>query len=249
MEQRNKMKNVFLVAAAALTLGVAQNVSAQDRSRTQETTQTTTTDNQGYVAQDTTSTTTTEEDSSRISKGGLFLEPMIFAAQEEQTVKTSQLPLVTGDSETDTRSYGVGLRFGGHISEVFLLGLDGRYARLNSDDSFYSREDSNVYNIAPVVGLQTPLWGIRILAGYVVAGENDPGEGAQGVDVKFKEATGWRLGAGVHVGAVGINLEYSDLSYNKTEVESLGQFAANQDVDLDMESKGYALSVSFPIEL
>ncbi len=245
--KRNKMRNVFLVAVAALTL-VTQNASAQDRSRTQNTTQTTT-DSQGNFVEDNTSTTTTEEDHSRISRGGLFLEPMIFAGQEDQTVKTSQLPFVAGDSTTDTRSYGVGLRFGGHISEIFLLGLDARYARLSSDDSFYSRKDSNVYNIAPVVGLQTPLFGIRLLAGYVVAGENNPGEGAQGIDLKFKEAQGWRLGAGVHVGAVGINLEYSDLTYNKTEVESVGQFAANQDFDLDMESKGYGLSVSFPIEL
>lgn len=248
MKKTMKMKNGLLVAAAALTLGVSQTVFAQDKTRTEQTTQTYE-DSQGNVVQDNTSTVTTEEEKSRVSRGGLFLEPMLFASQEDQTIKTSQLPLVAGDTSSDTRGYGVGLRFGGHVSEVFLLGIDGRYARVDADDSFYSQEDANVYNIAPVVGLQTPLFGIRVLAGYVVAGENNPGAGAQGFDLKFKEATGWRLGAGVHVGAVGINLEYQDLTYNKTEIESLGQVASNTELDIDMESKGYALSVSFPIEL
>lgn len=248
MEQTNKMKKVVLLAVAALTLGVSGNTFAQDKTRTEESSQTYR-DSEGNVVQDNTSTTVTEEEKSRISRGGLFLEPMLFATQEDQTIKTSQIPLVAGDTTNDTRGYGVGLRFGGHISEVFLLGLDGRYARVDAGDSFYSQEDANVYNIAPVVGLQTPLFGIRVLAGYVVAGENNPGTSSQGLDLKFKEATGWRLGAGVHVGAVGINLEYQDLTYNKTEIESLGQVAINNDVDIDMESKGYALSVSFPIEL
>lgn len=243
-----KTKKVVLLAVAALTLGVSQNVFAQDKTRTEETSQTYQ-DSQGTVVQDNSSTTTTEEEKSRISKGGLFLEPMLFASQEDQTIKTSQLPLVAGDTKNDSRGYGVGLRFGGHVSEIFLLGLDGRYSRVETDDSVYSKEAANVYNIAPFVGLQTPLFGIRVLAGYVVAGENNPGSSAQGLDLKFQEAQGWRLGAGVHVGAVGINLEYQDLTYNKTEIEALGQVASNTTTDIDMESKGYALSVSFPIEL
>jgi len=87
------------------------------------------------------------------------------------------------------------------------------------------------------------------MAGYVVAGENNPDAGNQGVDLKFKEAQGWRLGAGVHIAAVGVNLEYQDLKYNSTEVESLGPVAVNNNTSVDADTKGYSLSVSFPIEL
>lgn len=249
MEKRKKIKNGLLLAvAAALTLGVSQNVFAQNKTRTDEATQTTR-DSEGNVVQDTSSTTTTTEEKERIGRGGFFLEPLLFASQEDQTIKSAQLSAAAGNSSTSSRGYGAGLRIGGHLSEVFLLGLDARYARVDAGDSYYRSEDANVYNLAPFIGAQTPLFGIRILAGYVAVGENNPGSSTQGLDLKFKEAAGWRLGAGVHVGAVGINLEYQDLTYNKTEIESFGQVATNNDTNIDMQSKGYALSVSFPIEL
>jgi hypothetical protein len=190
-----------------------------------------------------------QEERSRISKGGLFIEPMLMATQEDQTIKTSQLPIVTSDSEGKANGYGLGLRFGGHVSEVFMLGADARYARVKMEDSFYNDADANIYNIAPTVGIQTPLFGIRVLGSYVLAGENDPEAGTSGLNLKFKEATGWRVGAGLHVAAVGISLEYQDLSYNTTEVESFGSLVAASNTNVDMESKGYALSLSFPVEL
>jgi hypothetical protein len=100
-----------------------------------------------------------------------------------------------------------------------------------------------------MIGLQTPLFGIRVMAGYVVAGENNPAAGAQGVDLKFKEATGWRVGAGLYIFAVSVNLEYQDLTYNTTEVESFGSIAVDRATSIDANSRGYTLSLGFPIAM
>lgn len=245
------MKN-FLLPAFTTVLVASQMAFAQNTKKVEETqNQQTLTNQSGQVVQDNNakSTTTTEEVKSKISKGGFFIEPILFASQEEQSIRTTQLPLITDDTSGTAKGYGAGLRMGGHVSEILLLGLDGRYAKINMEDSFYNSAEAKVYNIAPTIGLQTPLFGIRILGSYVVAGENDPASGIQGLDLKFKEATGWRLGAGLHVFAVSINLEYQDLSYNTTEIESFGSLTANNATDIDMDSKGYALSASFPIEL
>lgn len=236
------MKKILILTG--LILAMATQAFAQN--------DTTATDTQTVQEKDTTTTTSTtdSQDESRISKGGLFIEPMIFASQEDTTIRTSQLPIITDDTSGTQRSAGIGLRFGGHVSEIFMLGVDGRYARARMEDSSYQTADSNVYNIAPTIGLQTPLAGIKLMGSYVVAGENDPGSGAQGIDLKFKEATGWRVGAGVHVLAVAVNLEYQNLTYNKTEVQSLGSLTAlNGDYNFDAETAGYTLSVSFPVEL
>ncbi|MBL7543300.1 MAG: hypothetical protein JNL11_05760 [Bdellovibrionaceae bacterium] len=194
--------------------------------------------------------TTSSTDSSRVrSEGGLFIEPMLLTVQEDSTIKTSQLPIITDDTSGTSSGFGVGLRFGGHVSEVFLLGVDARYTKMRMSDSFYESADSNAYNIAPVVGVQTPYYGIRLLAGYVVAGENNPDAGVQGLNLKFTEATGWRVGAGIHIAAVSVNVEYQDLTYNATQVESLGSLNVNNTTSVDANNRGYTVSLSFPVEL
>lgn len=241
------MEKVLLVLLFGL--GLSQNTFAEDRT-VQDTVETTQrADGTAQTAQERRSTTTTESDS-RVSKGGFFIEPLIFASQEDTSVKTSQLPVVNSDTSGEARGYGVGLRFGGHVYESVLLGVDARYSKLEmSDSTFYNDVDADVYNVAPVVGVQTPWWGIRLMAGYVVAGESNPDSGSQGVDLKFKEAQGWRLGAGIHIAAVGVNIEYQDLKYNSTEIQSLGPVAVNDNTSVDADTRGYSLSVSFPIEL
>ncbi len=244
------MKQLLWITAF-LALGLGQNSFAEDRS-VQETVQSTRNeDGTSNEYQDKTTTSTSSEDrDSRISKGGFYIEPLIFASQEDSSIKTSQLPLVNNDTSGKSRGYGVGLRFGGHVSEILLLGLDARYAKMKmSDSTAFNDVNADVYNVAPMIGLQTPLWGVRLTADYVVAGENNPDSGTQGLDLKFKEAQGWRFGAGLHVASIGINLEYQDLTYNKTEVQSLGAFAINNVTGIDAETKGYSLSLSFPVEL
>lgn len=193
--------------------------------------------------------TSTAVDDSRLSKGGLFIEPILMVSQEDTTIKASQLFLLADDTSGTSKGYGVGLRFGGHISEILLIGVDARYSKVQIEDSFYTKSDADVYNIAPMVGLQTPIFGIRLMAGYVVFGENNPRSGIQGLDLKFKEASGWRIGAGLHVAAVAFNIEYQDLRYNTTEIESFGSVAVNRATSVDADSHGYSLSLSFPVEL
>lgn len=190
-----------------------------------------------------------ENDDHRLIKSGFYMEPILFISKEDTSIKSSQISFINDDSSGNSKGYGVGLRFGGHVSEMFLLGLEGRFAKMQTDDSFYQKADSDVYNLGPMVGVQTPLFGVRLLASYIVAGENNPGSGLNGVDLKFKEAAGWRFGAGFYVAAVSVNLEYQDLTYNSTDIESIGSFAINDSTSVDASSKGYSLSVSFPIEL
>ena len=195
----------------------------------------------------TTSKYTETDEKPRISKGGFYIEPMVSAIREDSNLNSASLNTNTTGT---TEGYGVGLRLGGHVSEVLFLSVDGRYAKMQQSDSFYDKNTSNVYNLAPMIGLQTPLWGIRVMAGYVVLGENSLDANRQGVKLKFKEPRGLRLGAGLHAGPVGINLEYQDLKYNKAEIESLGSVATNVNVNgIDESTKGYALSLSFPFEL
>lgn len=188
-------------------------------------------------------------DARPLSRGGFFVEPMILATKEDTTIKTSQLPIITDDTSGSSTGYGVGLRIGGHVSEIVNIGLDARYSKTTLEDSFYSKADSNAYDIAPTIGVQTPYFGVRLLAGYVVAGESDPNSGVQGLDLKFKEANGWRVGAGVFIAAVALNLEYQDLTYNSTEIQSFGSRAINTASSVDANNRGYTLSLSFPVEL
>lgn len=247
----------------ALTMGfflVAPQAYAEDRT-IEETSKTKTRDRDEWAPgadqpttvtsehESTTSTTRVEDEDKRLSKGGVFFEPMLMATQADSSIKTSQLPAVTGNADGDSRGYGIGLRLGGHVSEILLLGVDARYLKMELENSIYNKTESDVYNIAPVIGLQTPYFGIRLLAGYVVAGENNPNSGNQGVDLKFKDARGLRYGAGIYVGAVSINLEYEDLTYNNTEIESFGTLASNRETSVDATSKGYTLSLSFPVEM
>jgi hypothetical protein len=184
-----------------------------------------------------------------LSRGGVFIEPLIFYSAEDSSVHSSQLPIINDDTSGNSNGYGLGFRVGGHAAEILLIGLDARYANMKNDDSFYKDADVTVYNLAPVVILQTPFLGVRLLAGYVALGESNPSRGSQGIDLKFTEGTGPRLGAGVYVGPVSLNLEYQDLTYNKTEIESFGSVAVNSATNIDTTVRGYTLSLSFPIEL
>ena len=224
----HKKLQIFAVVTA-LSLGLAQNTLAQA-------TDSSTMDNSG-------------DSSSRISKGGFFIEPMISMVRDESSIKTSQLPIITDDTSGTSEGYGLGLKLGGHVSEIVLLGVDGRYTKQRMKDSFYNSADTDAYNWGPTIGIQTPLYGIRLLGTYIVGGESNPAAGVQGLDLKFKEARGTRVGLGVHVAAVGISLEYQDLTYNTTDVESIGSIITDQPTKVDTNTRGYGLNISFPVEL
>lgn len=200
-------------------------------------------------AQDYTTSTDAPAAEKRVSAGGLFVEPIITFSREDSKIKTSQLPIIQDDTSGTSQGVGVGARLGIHASEMIFVGLDGRYARTKTSDSSYGEADANNYTLAPTVGLQMPIAGLRVWGGYVVLGESNPEAGAQGFDVKFTEPQGARVGVGFHIGPVSVNVEYQDLQFNKTKIESYGLINATGTSGVDYESKGYTASLSFPMEL
>ena len=70
------------------------------------------------------------------------------------------------------------------------------------------------------------------------------------VDVKFSEAKGYRVGAGVKLGITSVNLEYQNLTYDKTKLEEAGVFSPGYSrSDVELENSSWILSVSFPIAI
>lgn len=91
--------------------------------------------------------------------------------------------------------------------------------------------------------------GLRVWGGYVMGGELDP-EKDKNVDAKFKDAKGYRVGAGIKLGIASLNLEYQDLKYGTTEIEEAGVFTPGSNYnDVNLKNKSFILSVSFPIAI
>lgn len=181
--------------------------------------------------------------------GGLFVEPILTYEQGETE---TDYPSPAGNSTGDIDGFGVGARLGFHVYEAVFLGVDGRYSMPTYKDSALDQNtDAEAYNYGPVIGFQTPGdLGIRVWGGYVMGGELDPDKD-QDVDVKFKDAQGYRVGAGIKLGIASLNLEYQDLTYKESQIEEVGSFnfnnASTNDVELDQKS--WIVSVSFPIAL
>lgn len=206
--------------------------------------------------EDETVTTTTvqttevkEDEDPKVSRGGLMIEPILSVSREDTTIRTSQLPVVADDTSGTMEGFGAGLRFGVHASEVVFLGVDGRYSRMRLNDSFYETSEGDIFNAGPGVVVQMPRIGLRAWGTYVVAGQFDPDPGVQGLDVKFTDAEGYRLGLGLRFAAISVNVEYQNLSFDSTEIESFGSLGVNSAANADFENQGYSLSLSFPVEL
>lgn len=180
------------------------------------------------------------------NKGGLFVEPMLTYEKGEADV---DLPSPFGSSKSKINGFGVGARLGFHLMESVFLGLDARYSKptYKNDDTDIN-SDATSYNYGPVVGVQmpTPL-GIRLWAGYIAGGQMDVDKD-EGVDFKFKDAIGYRVGGGIKLAMVSLNLEYQQVTYNETELEDAGMFSGSTR-NVDQDNRSYVLSVSFPISL
>lgn len=177
---------------------------------------------------------------------GLFVEPGVTYERGDGEL---DFPAPFGGTSADVDGFGVLGRVGFHISNAFFLAADGRYSkpRLVNDD--YSA-DAIAYNYGATAGIQMPtLLGLRVWGTWVFGGELDP-EQNDNLDVKFKDATGYRLGAGLRFGIVSVNLEYQQLTYDEAVLQSIGPFNPGETFD-DVEAKNdsYILSVSFPIAL
>ena len=199
-------------------------------------------------AQDNSSATgATNTNSSQPSVVGLFLEPMLIGSSEDLSMKSAQLPFANANTSGTATGYGLGLRAGMHFSEFF-AGIDGRYNREEMKDSFYQTANADVYTYGPTVGIQMPYAGLRLLGTYVMGGQFNAEPGVSDLKLNFKDPKGWRAGLGFHISSVSLNLEYQDLTYGSTEVVSLGRLAVNSTVNMETETSGYLLSLSFPTE-
>jgi hypothetical protein len=201
------------------------------------------------LGQDNSKTTTVDNSSTpQHSVVGVFLEPMLLGSSENFSMKSSQLPLIASNTSGTSTGYGLGIRLGAHLSEFF-LGVDGRYDREQMTDSFYQAATADVYSYGPTAGVQMPYAGLRLMGTYVMGGQFNASPGVSGLQLNFQKPTGWRVGLGFHLGSVSLNLEYQDLTYGTTQVASLGSLAINSNVNMQTETNGYLLSLSFPTEL
>lgn len=180
------------------------------------------------------------------AQSGFFLEPMITYQDLKADIEYPNTFL--SDSSGKIKGAGLGLRFGGHIIDTFFLAADIRYSEPTYEDSNFSA-NAKATNYGLTLGMQMPIAGLRIWATYVADGMLDPKED-RGVDLKFTQAQGHRLGAGLHIAMFSVNLEYQNLKYDSTELEKIGSFAnVNAQDNISLTESGLVASVSFPISL
>lgn len=180
-----------------------------------------------------------------VSAGGLFVEPMLtYETGSKITLDRPILPDTSGTLE----GFGVGARFGFHVADIIFLGLDGRYSMPKYKMNTYEA-DAQALNYGIVAGVQTPLLGIRIWGNYILGGNLDPKESSTNTffsDVKYDGANGYRIGAGLRVAVVSVNLEYQNMGYNSTTLQSPGSITSD---DFKLKNEAWVASVSFPISL
>lgn len=183
------------------------------------------------------------------SRGGLFVEPMLTLESSDSKIKTSTWPGFT-DTSGKMEGFGLGLRLGGHFADVLFLAADLRYDRSTFKDSSYGKATSPGYNYGLTFGGQTPFLGVRVWGTGIFGGEVDPESGDNGLDVKFQDGRGYRVGAGLHIAVVALSLEYQEIKYGKTVLQKAPIVGGiNEASDVDFERKGVVLSLSFPVEL
>jgi hypothetical protein len=182
------------------------------------------------------------------NKGGLFVEP--FVSYENSDLEVNY-PSPFGNSKFDYKGVGVGARLGVHVYESVFIGADARYGKysFNDEDNNYE-ENASGYTYGPVIGLQIPTdLKIRVWYTYVMGGVLDP-EKSNNLNVKFEDAKGHRIGTGLAYKSLSFNIEYQDITYDKTRFESIGPFSSSSSSDnVKLDNAGYVFSVSFPVTI
>ncbi len=173
---------------------------------------------------------------------GLYLEPGVTYQMTESNIDYSG---GIANSLATARGFGVVARGGIHLYERFFVAADARYAMLNFNDNANNLSiNATSWDIAPVVGVQMADYGVRLYGGYVLAGNLDP-RSTRGFDSKFEDPTGWRLGAGLKLQQLSVNIEWQRIHYGKSVLERpAGAVPSNIDYNPD----GIVASVTFPIE-
>ena len=185
--------------------------------------------------------------SAETSELGLFVEPGV--TYEMGKTKTDW----PGFSSSSGESSGFGLmgRLGLHVYDIVFAGVDARYSMPNFKDSSVNYSaDATQFNWGPMVGIQTPVFGIRVWGNYIVGGFLDPKQSGNGFDVKLNNPTGYRVGVGGRFLMLSVNLEYQNLKYDSLSVESFGGFSVNGNyTSVKPTNESWIVSVSFPISI
>ncbi len=179
--------------------------------------------------------------------GGMFVEP---ALTFENGSTEGNFPSPLRNSEGDISGLGFGLRGGAHLGDIVFLGLDLRYSMLSFKDSTINYDaDATAFNWGPVVGVKLPIVGLRAWGSLILGGNLDP-DASRNFNVKFSDASGFRLGAGFQLLLVSLNLEYQSIKYDHTELEQVGPFSSNSALNnVSLEQSSWVASVSFPLSL
>ncbi len=181
------------------------------------------------------------------SKYGLFVEPSVtFESGQTSTTYPAPFSDATGTSD----GLGIGARIGFHAFESLFFGIDARYAMPQFKDSALSyNAKATSTNLGPIIGMQMPSFGLRIWGSYIIDGDLNP-DSSGNIDIKFKQATGFRVGSGLRLEMISLNLEYQQLRYNQAELEQIGPFTGSSTFNnIDLNNKSWIFSVSFPLEL
>lgn len=181
-------------------------------------------------------------------KGGVFLEPMVTYEKGEGDLN---FPAPFSNDETDLNGFGAGLRLGVHILDSLFIGADGRYSMPTFEDKTLNQDtDAKAWNYGPVLGVQMPTaLGVRLWGSYIYDAVVDP-DASQGVNERFEDGSGWRVGAGIKLGPTSLNAEYQDVSYDTTEIEEVGVFTPGTTFNnVNLDNKTWILSVSFPMTM
>jgi hypothetical protein len=183
----------------------------------------------------------------RSSPYGVFVEPGITYEIGNSSIS---YPAPFSNSSGSSNGFGLMGRLGVHFSEIFFAAIDGRFKVVQFKDSTNNyNADATSFDVAPVIGVQMPEFGLRFWGSYVVTGQLDPKQ-SNSLDLRFEDAQGIRLGAGIRFLSLSVNIEYQDLKYGRTTLEQLGPFSSiGESHSIQLKNESYILSLSFPIEI
>lgn len=179
---------------------------------------------------------------------GFFVEPMVTYERGSGEI---DFPAPVNSSDSKVRGFGVGARLGGQVWNTIFAGIDARYSMPKlKDESLKQNIESKAWNGGPMIGLQMPTTlGLRFWGSWILAGEIDPDKD-KGVDEKFQSGHGFRLGGGIRVAVVSLNIEYQRIKYDETEIQEIGIFTPGYVADdITLKNNSLVMSVSFPINL
>lgn len=181
------------------------------------------------------------------SQAGFFVEPSITYERGDTTVN---YPSPFSESTGSANGFGIGARVGIHFYDAFFFGVDGRYSMPWFNDSLVGYDESSAStNWGPVVGMQTPVTGLRVWGSYILGGIFNPDQSGN-FDVAFKDLSGYRIGTGFKINIVSLNLEYQHLNFGEADLEQLGPFSMNTSYNgVELENNSWIVSVSFPLAL